>query len=119
MLKTKISSFLLAVILGSSCLSEPAAAFLGFAKVCSESSSFFSFNLINAALGIYTSPLTSKRFLSLILRGMLFMVLMLFVTSSPILPSPLVAPLISSPFSYKSDTESPSIFSSTTNSASL
>ena len=58
------------------------------------------------------SPRTSISISFLNLRGIAFIVLTLLVISSPVTPSPLVAPLTNLPFSYNKDTDSPSIFNS-------
>ena len=47
-------------------------------------------------------------------KGMLFIVLALWVISSPVTPSPLVAALTNFPFLYTRETERPSILSSAT-----
>ena len=118
MLKTNISRLREAVILGFFCLSEPAAAFLGFLKAFSPFCSCSSTREAKTALGIYTSPLTSIVTSFFRRRGIELTVRRLAVTSSPTFPSPLVEPLTKTPFSYSSATERPSILGSTTYSAS-
>ena len=86
-----------AVIFESSCLRDPAAAFLGFEKILDLS----ILNLLNSEIGNITSPLISIRlgiFFPISFNGTLFMVLIFSVISSPISPSPLVAALSISPF---------------------
>ena len=64
---------------------------------------------------MYISPrTTSRRTVCFRRSGIVFIVLTFAVTFSPTKPSPRVAPVTSRPFSYVSDTESPSIFFSTT-----
>ena len=93
----------MAVILGSSSLSEPAAAFLGFANSGSPCSTRISFSEAKEVLGMYTSPRTSRTegmfWPSVSLRGIAFIVLTFAVTSSPVAPSPLVAALVKRPSS--------------------
>ena len=58
------------------------------------------------------SPRTSISTSSFNFSGITFIVLTLWVISSPTVPSPLVAALTNFPFSYNKDTDNPSIFSS-------
>ena len=105
--------------MGSSCLNDPAAAFLGLANNCNPSDSLTSLSISNTALGIYTSPRTQRYGIgSVSSRGMLLMVFRFSVTSSPTNPSPRVAPLTNLPSRYIKETESPSILGSTEYSAS-
>ncbi len=88
------------VILESSCLNEPAAAFLGFEKTLAT---FFmlSFRDLNLLIGNITSPLISTNsgiFFPPKLSGTLFIVFIFLVICSPIFPSPLVAPTSKNPF---------------------
>ena len=75
------------VSVGSFCLSDPDAAFLGFAKL--------SFNLIKSFFFMKTSPLISisiGKSLFLISLGISEIVFKFSVINSPILPSPLDVP---------------------------
>ena len=96
-----MSSGRLAVSLGSSWRTEPAAVFLGFAYVGRPASARSSLKRSNADLGNSTSPLASN--LSgaapITLRGTDLIVRRFRVTSSPTVPLPRVAPLASRPFS--------------------
>ncbi len=76
----------------SSCLRVPAVAFLGFTNVGSPASVRCLLSFVNEALVMKTSPLTSNRSGadSGRRRGMVFMVLMFWVMSSPVFPSPRV-----------------------------
>ena len=115
--KVTIDRFLSAVTAGSSCLSEPAAALRGFAKGDSPRSSRSSLSDRNEDSGMNISPMASSSAggSSTISRsGTAGMVRKLDVMSSPTSPSPLVAPCVSSPFSYRSATAMPSILSSQT-----
>jgi len=104
-----------AAILGSSCLSEPAAALRGFAKSGCSLASKISFILLKLSLDKNTSPLTSRKGISSFkVRGMLLIVFRFSVTSSPLIPSPRVEPLVNSPSTYSRETDKPSIFCSTT-----
>ena len=94
-------SGLLAVIFGSFCRSDPAAALRGLANSGLPASPSCSLSLWNPATGKKTSPLTSNS------SGMsdpdsrmgtASMVRMLGVTSSPVVPSPRVTPRTSAPF---------------------
>ena len=105
---------LFAVILESSCLRDPAAAFLGFAKRLSPFFSCMAFIFSNCFFDIYTSPLTIRSPLYGINIGISFMVLRFSLTSSPMIPFPLVPPLTNTPPEYSRDTERPSILYSTT-----
>ena len=92
-----------AAILGSSCLSEPAAALRGFAKSGCSLASKISFILLKLSLDKNTSPLTSRKGISSFkVRGMLLIVFRFSVTSSPLIPSPRVEPLVNSPSTYSS-----------------
>ena len=85
----------MAVIFESSCLNEPAAALRGLAKGLLLVANIDSLSLAKPALGIYTSPLTSKcsgQPVPCNFNGTLRMVQILAVISSPVTPSPLVAP---------------------------
>ena len=115
-LNTRISSFRLAVTLGSFCRREPAAAFLGLAKVFSPFSSNASFSAWKVFLGMNTSPRTMSRAgAPSNAMGMERMVRRFSVTSSPTLPSPRVAPRTNRPSTYSRATDRPSIFGSTEN----
>ncbi len=114
-LYTNISSGREAVILESNKRSEPAAALRGFAKRDLPSASRSAFILSNASRERYTSPRTSNRSIPstvLTCSGMEPIVLRFAVISSPLTPSPRVAPRINTPSSYISDTPSPSILGS-------
>ena len=89
------------------CLSDPDAAFLGFAN--------FSFKFLKSLFCINTSPLisiSSGKFLDSIFFGMSFMVLRFAVISYPSFPSPLDNPILNSPFLYINEADMPSIFGS-------
>ena len=88
-----------AAILGSSCLKDPAAAFRGLANGSSSFFSRFSFNARNDLCGIKASPRTSSVASSLMESGILRIVLKFAVMSSPVVPSPRVAPRTNLPFS--------------------
>ena len=97
----KQSNFLLATSPESCSLSEPEAVFLGLANTGNPSAFLCLLSSLKAELGKITSPLTSI-FLGkspINLSGIEDMVLMLLVTTSPVVPSPLVTALISSPSS--------------------
>ena len=59
-LYAKKPNFLDAVILESNCLTEPAAAFLGFANTGNDSFNLESLSFSNSELAIYISPLISN-----------------------------------------------------------
>ena len=89
-----------AVIRGSFCRSDPAAELRGLANAGLPASSSASFTFSNPATGRNTSPRTSRtagypdpdsR------AGMAEIVRMFGVTSSPVRPSPRVAPRTSAP----------------------
>ena len=114
-----MSSRRLAAIFGSSCRSEPAAALRGLAKRGFPACSCCAFSASNDARGMNTSPRTISRDGAPSSRiGMEWMVLRFSVTSSPMSPSPRVAPRAKTPSRYSSATESPSTFGSTEYSAS-
>ena len=99
------------VVFGSNWRKEPAAALRGLAKVFSPCSKARSFKRSNPSCGINTSPRTSKRAGGLSVsscKGMLRMVRMFCVMSSPVVPSPRVAAWVSTPFTYKILTANPS-----------
>ena len=110
---------LLAVILLSNCLNEPAAAFLAFANCSSSSINLSEFNFSNSSFPINTSPRTTISIGSFNFLGILFIVFKFSVTSSPTKPFPLVAPFTKIPFLYSSADDSPSILVSTTYLSSL
>ena len=115
MLKTKISSVRCAVIFGSFCRSDPAAALRGFLNGFSSKSSCRSHSRKKLSSDIYTSPRTSKNGSgSLSVFGTDLIVPIFSVTSSPVMPSPRVEPRVYTPFTYSSATERPSNFGSTT-----
>ena len=92
---------------GFFCLSDPDAAFLGFAN--------FSFKFLKSLLRIKTSPLISislGKSLFKILLGISLIVARLSVISSPSLPSPLDSPLLNLPSTYVREAEIPSILGS-------
>ena len=110
-----ISSFLEAATFGSCWRMDPAAALRGLASNGSPLTSRCALTDSNDSWDIYTSPRTIKRagaFSSFC--GRFRNVLKFSVTSSPTVPSPLVAPRTKTPFSYSKDMDSPSIFGSTT-----
>ena len=109
-----ISRGLFSVILLSSCLNEPAAAFLAFANCSSSSTSLSEFNFSKSSLPINTSPRTTMSIGSFSFLGIVFIVFKFSVTSSPTTPSPLVAPLTNTPFLYSKAADKPSILVSTT-----
>lgn len=76
----------------SSCLSVPAVAFLGLTNAGSPASVRCLLSSSNEAFAMKTSPRTSNRSGAESGRrsGMVFMVLMFCVMSSPVLPSPRV-----------------------------
>jgi len=114
-----ISSGLLAVILLSNCLNEPAAALRAFANNSSSFSSLSWFISSKSFFDINTSPRTVISILSFISIGIVFTVFKFCVTSSPTNPFPLVAPLTNFPFLYSKADDNPSIFVSTTYFTSL
>ena len=90
------------MILGSFWRSDPAAAFLGFAKRGLPDSSSESFKSSKDCSGKNTSPLTSRvfgRFFPESSIGTDLMVLIFKVTSSPVVPFPLVNALLNRPSS--------------------
>ena len=98
-------------------MSDPAAAFLGFAKSGSPAARRSRFTPSNPERGMRTSPRTftvRRAYAPASLRGIERMVLMFAVTSSPRTPSPRVAPVASTPRSYVSETLTPSSLSSAT-----
>ncbi len=110
-----------AVILGSSCLSVPAAALRGFRNGSSPASSRSRFTRSNSAIGKYTSPRTSSTSgtdeaprPAASTSGTARMVRTFAVTSSPLTPSPRVSARTSTPRSYRSDIAIPSILASAT-----
>ena len=114
-LKINSAKFRRRVTRESFCRREPAAALRGFLNVFSPFCSCCSTKAANDSRGIYTSPRTIVRVTGRDKRaGKVRMVRRLAVTSSPVLPSPRVAPRTSSPFWYSSATDSPSILGSTT-----
>ena len=85
-------SGILAVIIGSFCLNDPDAAFLGFAN--------FSLIFLKSLFSINTSPLISislGKFFAVISRGILLIVFKFCVISSPSIPSPLERPFVNFP----------------------
>ena len=98
-------------------MSDPAAAFRGFAKGGSPASRRSRFTASNPERGMKTSPRTStvrRAYSPVSVRGIERMVLMFAVTSSPRTPSPRVAAVASAPRSYVSETLTPSSLSSAT-----
>ena len=97
----KQSNFRLATSAESCSLSEPEAVFLGLANIGKPSACLCLLSLLKAGLGKITSPLTSIFFgkSPINFRGIEEIVLMLLVTTSPVVPSPLVTALINSPSS--------------------
>ncbi|CAB4599127.1 unannotated protein [freshwater metagenome] len=92
----------LAVIFGSFCRSDPAAAFLGFANLGLPRSTNESFKSSKAFSGKKISPRTSSCFgISLPINsvGTDLIVLTFKVTSSPVAPLPRVSALLNRPFS--------------------
>ena len=92
---------------GFFCLSDPDAAFLGFAN--------FAFKFLKSLFCIKTSPLisiSSGKFFDSIFFGISFIVARLAVISSPSFPSPLDNPILNSPFLYINEADMPSIFGS-------
>ena len=81
-----------ATSLESSCFRVPAVALRGFTNGGSPASSRCLLSSAKAAFGMKTSPRTSNRSgaWSGRRRGMVFMVLMFWVMSSPVVPSPRV-----------------------------
>jgi len=83
---------ILAVSVGSFCLNDPDAAFLGLAN--------FSLIFLKSLFSINTSPLISislGKFFVLIFCGISLMVFKFCVMSSPNAPSPLESPFINFP----------------------
>ena len=117
-LYAKKPNFLDAVTLESNCLTDPAAAFLGFANSGKEFCILKLLILSNSELEIKISPLISisSGYLPFRVFGISSMVLILSVIFSPCLPSPLVAPRINLPFLYINVADKPSILGSATNS---
>ena len=98
---TIMPSARLAVIRGSFCRSEPAAPLRGLANGGLPASSSRSFSSPNAATGRNTSPRTSSvsGMSGPVSRiGTVAIVRMFGVMSSPVVPSPRVAPRTSAPF---------------------
>ncbi len=100
-----IASGRVAVTRGSFCRSDPAAALRGFANGGLPFSTIDSLSFSNASTGRNTSPRTSTRagtgysLVPMSLCGMLSIVRTFGVTSSPVRPSPRVAPRTSRPSS--------------------
>ena len=105
---------------GSTCRTEPVAAFLGFLNFSSPSLARRSFSFANSERSIYTSPRTSIASGAPPFKvcGISFIVLIFSVTSSPTRPSPRVAAIRSFPYSYIKFTDRPSILGSATKSIS-
>ena len=104
-----------AVSLGSSCRRLPAAAFLGLANSFSSRARCVLFSSSNPDLVMNTSPLTSSLAGNTVSRnasGILFIVRILEVTSSPVVPSPRVAARTSLPSLYSKLIARPSSFTS-------
>ena len=98
---TIIPSGRLAVIFGSFWRSDPAAALRGLANSGLPAAPSCSFSSWNPATGKKTSPRTSSSAGTsgpVSLAGTAPMVRTLGVMSSPVVPSPLVAPRTSAPF---------------------
>ncbi len=91
----------LAVIAASFWRSEPAAELRGLMNNRSPASAWRALSASNAGRGMYTSPRTSSTDGAPFGRrsGTASIVAMLAVTSSPIRPSPRVAPCTNRPFS--------------------
>ncbi len=105
----------LAVLFGSFCRRDPAAALRGLANSGLPASPTCSLSSWNPATGKKTSPRTSSSAGTsgpVSRDGTAPMVRMLGVMSSPAVPSPRVAPRTSAPFRYTRATASPSIFTS-------
>ena len=84
----------------SSWRNDPLVAFLGLAKGDSPDSSLLRFSFLKFFTVKKTSPrISTLSRWALSLRGMERMVLALSVTSSPLIPSPLVPALTSTEFS--------------------
>ena len=88
-----------AVTRESSCLSEPAQAFLGFANVSSPAASWRSLSAANPSRVMYASPRTSSSRGASLGRvfGIDFIVSAFAVMSSPMSPLPRVAALTRRP----------------------
>ena len=87
-----------AVTAGSFCRSEPEAEFLGLAKGLPPAATIEAFSFSKSLRAKKTSPrisITAGWVFPLSLCGILGMVLMFSVTSSPTSPSPLVAAEVS------------------------
>ena len=109
-----------AVTFGSFWRSDPAAALRGFENGRCSASSIIRFSSSKALTGRYISPRTSMTAGGASIRsvrGTCSTVRTFAVMSSPIRPSPRVAALTSTPFSYVSAQATPSIFSSHANAA--
>ncbi|SKS37321.1 Uncharacterised protein [Mycobacteroides abscessus subsp. abscessus] len=106
------------MIAGFFCRRLPAALLRGFANGGLLSSTREAFSASKSSSRKNTSPRTSRSagigyfsdFVSL--SGTSSMVRAFRVTSSPLRPSPRVAPRTSTPFSYTSESATPSIFNS-------
>ena len=101
--------------MGSRSFKDPAQAFLGLANGSLLSLIRFLFKSSNLFLFRKISPLTSSIEGGLLpnnFNGIDFIVLIFSVTSSPVIPSPLVAACIRYPFSYLIEIATPSIFGS-------
>ncbi len=98
-----MSNGLFAVFRGSNCRKLPAAAFLGLTKVFSPFLRAIAFIFSKPFFGIKTSPRTSNlsdNFLFLRNRNGIDLIVRIFsVISSPVSPSPRVAPRTNTPFS--------------------
>ncbi len=102
----------------SNCLTAPAAVLRGLTKTLLPSVSALALMRAKPALPRNISPRTSSRaggdWLSS-RKGILLIVRTLCVMSSPVMPSPRVAPRVSTPFSYNKLTATPSILGSQLN----
>ena len=97
---------------------DPAAAFLGLANIFFPLASCVLLSILKLFLLIKISPLTSMNsgYSFFNLWGISLIVLILFVTISPVVPSPLVTPFNNIPLWYDSEIDNPSILGSHINS---
>ena len=108
-LYTRKCTFLLAVMLLSSWLTEPLHRFLGFLYFWSGSS-IVSLIFSKSSYLIIASPLNTNLSLKGTVRGKLINVLAFCVITSPVSPFPLVTAFSRTPLLYVTTTVSPSSF---------
>ncbi len=111
---SQVVSWRPAVTAGSFWRSDPAPLLRGFAYSGRPSSSRSALIRANSALGMNTSPRASSVAGSGRRSGIAVIVRRFGVTSSPVVPSPRVAPIANRPRSYWSEIARPSILSSAT-----